>query len=69
MKVIIHGHEVSYEESVSAGMRYLSRELNSEEQKVFFDQAYSKGHATFEDHSGHIFKLLHHGGAYEIVHG
>ena len=66
-KVVIHGHTVAYDESTSAGMRYLSRELDDAEAKVFFDQAYSQGSAVFEDHAGYKFKLIHNGSEYKLT--
>ena len=66
-KVMIDGHTVSYDESLHAGIYYLSRELGAEEQKVFFDEAYNKGAAMFEDHLGTKFKLVHTNGAYQMV--
>ena len=41
---------------------------SGEEAQVFFDEALSHGHAMFEDHAGTNFKLIHHGGEYELVH-
>jgi hypothetical protein len=67
MKTIIHGHTVEYDEKTSAGLRYLSRELDDEEAKVFFDEAYNYGHAVFEDHFGYKFKIIHHGGEYQLA--
>ena len=68
MKATIHGHTVSYDEkSVSSGARYLSLELDGQEAKVFFDQAYSHGSATFEDHMGYKYKLIHNGAEYSLV--
>lgn len=66
-KSIIHGHAVSYDNSTSAGFRYLARELDDSEAKVFFDQAYNHGFANFEDRMGYNFKLVHHNGEYQIV--
>ena len=67
MKTIIHGHTVEYDEKTSAGLRYLSRELDDQEAKVFFDEAYNQGSAVFEDHMGYKFKLVHHGGEYQLI--
>jgi hypothetical protein len=66
-KVIINGHTVSYDELLHAGIYYLVHELDAEEQKVFFDQAYNHGHAIFEDHMGYKFNLVHHGSEYQLV--
>ncbi|MCX6721012.1 MAG: hypothetical protein NT026_00140 [Candidatus Staskawiczbacteria bacterium] len=67
MKITIHGHIVEYDNDTAAGMRYLSRELDGVEAKVFFDQAYNHGSAVFEDHFGYKFKLVHHGGEYQLI--
>lgn len=67
MKAIVHGHTVEYDEKNSAGVRYLSYELDDQEARVFFDEAYNQGSAVFEDHAGYKFKLVHHGGEYQLV--
>ena len=67
MKSLIHSHTVEYDEKTSAGLRYLSRELDDQEAKVFFDQAYNYGSAVFEDHMGYKYKLIHNGGEYKLV--
>jgi hypothetical protein len=66
-KIIIWGHTVSYDDSLHQGIYYLTRELDAQEAKVFFDQAYSKGFAVFEDHMDYKYKLIHHGGEYQLV--
>lgn len=66
-KSIIFGHTVSHDESVSHGIYYLTREIDAQEAKVFFDQAYNEGHAIFEDHMGYKYKLIHHGAEYQLV--
>jgi len=66
-KTVIWGHTVSYEESVSHGMYFLSRQINAEEAKVFFDEAYNRGHAVFQDHAGYKFKLVHESGGYKLT--
>lgn len=67
MKTTIHGHTVSYDESVNAGVRYLIYELDGEEAKVFFNQAFGHGSSVFEDHMGHKYKLISHGGEYQLT--
>lgn len=64
--VTINGHQVAYDENFIEGMRYLVR-IGTEESKVFFDEAYARGHAKFEDHLGTKFNLVHNGGQYQIV--
>ena len=66
-KSTIFGHIVSHDESVAHGIWYLTRELDAQEAKVFFDQAYNRGNAIFEDHMGYKYKLIHHGGEYQLV--
>ena len=66
-KTIINGHTVSYDDNLHAGIYYLSHQLDIQEQKVFFDEAYNRGYAIFEDHLGYKFKLVHHGGEYQLV--
>ena len=66
-KTIIYGHTVSHDEKVDQGIYYLTRQINAEEARVFFDQAYNRGSATFEDHMGYIYKLIHHGSEYQLV--
>ena len=62
----MHGYSLYYEpeeEYVSYGLKYLSY-LSYEEAKVFFDQAYSKGQASFEDKNGYNFALMYINGEY-----
>ena len=66
-KVIVDGHTVVYDESLHAGIYYLINQLDSEQKRVFFDQAYNHGHAPFEDHLGYKFNLVHHGSEYQLV--
>lgn len=65
-KRIIFGRTVSYDKSVEKGVYYLSMELDDDQKKVFFDQAYSKGRAVFEDHSGIKFELIYSGSEYQL---
>ena len=62
----ILGHEISYDTSIYNCIRYLAR-LNTQELKVFFDEAYNRGSAVFEDHMGSKFKLIHSNGAYQLI--
>jgi hypothetical protein len=66
-KSTIYGHIISHDDSVSAGMYFLTRVINQQEAKVFFDEAYNYGSATFEDRMGYKFKLIHQGGEYQLV--
>ncbi|MCX6721934.1 MAG: hypothetical protein NTY04_01970 [Candidatus Staskawiczbacteria bacterium] len=66
-KSIIFNRTVNHDDSVSEGMYYLSRQLNMEEAKVFFDEAYNKGHAEFQNRMGYHFRLVYHDGEYELV--
>ena len=68
MKTVIMGHTIEFDPATAeSGHYYLSRELDDDERRVFFDQAYNKGFAVFEDHLGSKFKLVHHGGEYQLV--
>jgi len=66
-KAIISGHTVVYDSStVASGIYHLAHQLSAQEVKVFFDQAFSKGTVYFENRSGTNFKLVHHGGEYQL---
>ena len=66
-KTIINGHTVSHDDSVSQGIYFLTRVINAQEQKVFFDEAYNYGSAIFQDRMGGKYKLIHEGGEYQLV--
>ena len=66
-KSTIYGHIVSHDDNVSQGMWFLTRVINAEEARVFFDEAYNRGHAVFEDRMGYKYKLVHTGGEYQLV--
>ncbi len=66
-KTIINGHTVAHDDDVSQGMYFLTRIINDQERKVFFDEAYNYGSATFEDRMGYKFKLVHRGAEYQLV--
>lgn len=65
-KTTILGHVVSHDESTERGVYYLSSELDDDERKVFFDQAFIKGRAVFEDHSGVKYELSYTGSGYQL---
>ena len=64
---MVSGHIVCHDETVAEGLRYLMYKIDHEEAKVFFDEAFGHGYATFEDHMGYKYKLIHHGGEYQLV--
>lgn len=66
-KTIIKGHTVCHDASVSAGVRYLIYEIDAQEARAFFNEAYNHGFAVFEDHAGYKYKLIHHGSEYQLV--
>ena len=66
-KITINGRIVSYDNSVSEGVRHLSLILSREESKIFFDQAFEHGYAMFEDRMGHNYKLTHVGSEYQLA--
>lgn len=55
----VHNFSLKYPEDCDAGRYYLEYRLNSEEARVFFDQARSHGHADFETHEQRHFRLTH----------
>ena len=67
MKTIINGHTVEYEENAKHGVYYLTHQIDTQEAKVFFDQAFNRGSAAFEDQMGYNYKLVHHGSEYQLV--
>ncbi len=67
MKITILGHTVSYEENAKSGIYYLAYQIDAPEKKVFFDQAYSKGSAAFEDQDGRNYKLVLSGPEYKLI--
>jgi hypothetical protein len=58
---------VSHDDTVSQGVYFLTRELGLEEAKVFFDEAYNKGYAVFQDRMGYKYKLIYSSGQYQLV--
>lgn len=66
-KTTIKGKIVSYEEDVRPGLRYLMYEIDKDQVKVFFHHAFNHSSAEFEDHQGRKYKLIRHGGEYELV--
>lgn len=67
MKTTIQGHVVSYEQNASRGIRYLTQMIDPKEAKVFFDQAYSRGSADFEDQMGVNYRLTLSGPEYQLI--
>ena len=55
-QTMVQGHKVFYSQDAQDGVNYLVR-LSRDEAKVYFDQAYLKGTASFEDHMAKNFKL------------
>jgi hypothetical protein len=66
-KATAKGHIVSYDLEAHEGIRYLLYQIDAKEAKVFFDEAYNHGFAAFEDHLGYRYKLIHHGGEYQLI--
>ena len=66
MKTTIKGHIVSFDEEAHNGVRYLLYQIDWQEAKVFFNEAHRHNSAVFEDHFGTKFKLIHHGGEYQL---
>ena len=55
----IYGHKVYSEEDAKEGVDYLDNAIQSEEAKVFFDQAKIKSSAQFENDEGQNYTLLY----------
>jgi hypothetical protein len=62
----IQSHTVFYSEDAREGVNYLMH-LSTDEAKVFFDQAYSRGFAFFEDHIAKNYKLVKKNYDYELL--
>jgi len=66
MKTFIKGHTVEYDDDAKGGVRYLTYLIDAEEAKVFFNQAFSRGSASFEDQMGYDYKLSLNGSEYRL---
>ncbi|RJQ36359.1 hypothetical protein C4552_03670 [Candidatus Parcubacteria bacterium] len=66
-KTTVHGMTVSYEDNAEEGIRHLRDDLSSDEARVFFDQARTKGSAQFEDDEDRQYTLIYQNGAYALV--
>lgn len=66
-KTNIHNFSVIYEQNAIEGVRYLRDDLDSEEARVFFDQARQKGFAKFEDDQDRQYTLIYKNGIYTLV--
>ncbi|MCX6720613.1 MAG: hypothetical protein NTW11_02310 [Candidatus Staskawiczbacteria bacterium] len=66
-KTTIKGHTVSHGLDVSGGLKYLMYELDFQEAKVFFNEAHDHGSVIFEDHLDRKYKLIYHGGEYQLI--
>ncbi|HHE67506.1 MAG TPA: hypothetical protein ENL33_00370 [Candidatus Parcubacteria bacterium] len=65
-KTNIHGHWVVYAPGTDSAVRYLKNDLDSEEARVFFDQARSKGYCKFEDEHEGQYILRYRSGEYKL---
>lgn len=66
-KTQVHSYYVNYEENAEEGIRYLRDDLDSNEARVFFDQARQKGQVQFEDDDDRQFTLFYRDGIYTLV--
>lgn len=57
-----YDHETCY-----SGIRHLTEDLSWDERKVFFNQAYAKGAAQFEDDEERQFMLYYQNGSYLLT--
>lgn len=67
-RVWIHGYYINYDEADYDGIKYLRDELSTEEAKVFFEQAYAKGEAQFEDRYNKQFTIVYKNSDYTLYH-
>ena len=58
---------MKYDETCREGVRHLLEDLSWDERKVFFDQAYAKGAAQFEDDEERQFTLYYQNGGYILA--
>lgn len=57
--VFVHGLKVAFEENARPGIDYLSNDLDTNEARIFFDQARVKGSAQFEDDEDRQYTLFY----------
>ncbi len=55
------------EENAREGIGHLRDDLDSEEARVFFDQARQRGSAEFEDDEGRQYTLIYQNGSYILT--
>jgi hypothetical protein len=58
---------MKYDETCREGVRHLLEDLSFDECKVFFNQAYAKGAAQFEDDEDRQFTLYYQNGGYLLT--
>lgn len=64
----IHEYAVMYEDTnAKEGYLYLRDDLDSNESKVFFEQAKREGEAEFEDDNERQFTLAYQSSVYTII--
>ena len=63
----IGNHLVYYDKNTKRGIDYLLNDLDSNEARVFFDQAKSKGTADFEDDQEGQYTLNYKNGKYFLI--
>ena len=66
-KTTIHGFNVAYEENAREGITHLRDDLDSQEARVFFDQARQRGSAEFEDDEDRQYTLIYQNGSYILT--
>lgn len=65
--ITFHGFTITYEDNSYEGVKYLRDDLDSEEARVFFDQARMRGYAKFEDDDDRQYTLFYKSGIYNLV--
>jgi len=64
----VRNYKVKYEENAKEGIKYLLYDLDSEEARVFFDQARAHKYAKFEDDSERQYTLSYNSdGTYTLT--
>ena len=63
---MINGYVVVHDSALDPAVRYLIK-IGSEESKVFFNEAFARGSAVFEDHMSYKYKLVHNGSEYNLI--
>lgn len=68
LETYIHNFKVRYEENAKPGIDHLRSDLDTQEAKVYFEQAKRKNFANFEDDSDRNYTLSYNSdGSYTLI--